>query len=141
MIRKLIGRAFVLGASVIVLTSATGPDTIVRPPKFNYTMSTLPNGLQVVSRRSFDADRACGTLVSRRVEGRKPGAPVRALVRASDVRGSRNEAGRAPVVDHEHRRPANAFTDEDATVYWETVPAQFLPLVLWLRRIAWRLSK
>jgi zinc protease len=27
---------------------------------------------------------------------------------------------------------ANAFTDEDATVYWETVPAQYLPLVLWL---------
>jgi zinc protease len=27
---------------------------------------------------------------------------------------------------------ANAFTDEDATVYWQTVPAQQLPLVLWL---------
>jgi zinc protease len=27
---------------------------------------------------------------------------------------------------------ANAFTDEDATVYWETVPAQYLPLMLWL---------
>ncbi len=27
---------------------------------------------------------------------------------------------------------SNAFTDEDATVYWETVPAQYLPLVLWL---------
>src|SRR6185436_12147193 len=27
---------------------------------------------------------------------------------------------------------ANAFTDEDATVYWETVPSQHLPLVLWL---------
>jgi zinc protease len=27
---------------------------------------------------------------------------------------------------------ANAFTDEDATVYWQTVPAQYLPLVLWL---------
>jgi zinc protease len=27
---------------------------------------------------------------------------------------------------------ANAQTDEDATIYWETVPAQHLPLVLWL---------
>jgi zinc protease len=27
---------------------------------------------------------------------------------------------------------SNAFTDEDATVFWETVPAQYLPLVLWL---------
>jgi zinc protease len=27
---------------------------------------------------------------------------------------------------------SNAFTNEDTTVYWETVPAQYLPLILWL---------
>jgi zinc protease len=27
---------------------------------------------------------------------------------------------------------SNAETDEDSTIYWETVPAQYLPLVLWL---------
>jgi zinc protease len=27
---------------------------------------------------------------------------------------------------------ANASTDEDATIFWQTVPAQYLPLVLWL---------
>jgi zinc protease len=27
---------------------------------------------------------------------------------------------------------ANAYTTEDATVYWQTVPAQYLPLVLWM---------
>ena len=27
---------------------------------------------------------------------------------------------------------ANAYTTEDVTVFWETVPAQDLPLVLWL---------
>ncbi len=27
---------------------------------------------------------------------------------------------------------SNAYTTEDATVFWETVPAQYLPLVLWL---------
>ena len=27
---------------------------------------------------------------------------------------------------------SNAYTEEDATVFWETVPAQYLPLVLWL---------
>ena len=27
---------------------------------------------------------------------------------------------------------ANAYTTEDATVYWQTVPSQYLPLVLWL---------
>jgi zinc protease len=27
---------------------------------------------------------------------------------------------------------SNAYTTEDATVFWETVPSQYLPLVLWL---------
>ena len=27
---------------------------------------------------------------------------------------------------------ANAETDEDSTIYWETVPSQYLPLALWL---------
>jgi predicted Zn-dependent peptidase len=27
---------------------------------------------------------------------------------------------------------ANAYTTEDATVYWQTVPSQYLPLVLWM---------
>ena len=27
---------------------------------------------------------------------------------------------------------SNAYTNEDATVFWETVPAQYLPLILWL---------
>jgi zinc protease len=27
---------------------------------------------------------------------------------------------------------ANAETDEDATIYWQTVPAEYLPLALWL---------
>ena len=27
---------------------------------------------------------------------------------------------------------SNAYTQEDATVFWETLPAQYLPLALWL---------
>ena len=27
---------------------------------------------------------------------------------------------------------ANAYTNEDTTVFWQTVPAHFLPLVLWM---------
>src|SRR5262249_25561164 len=27
---------------------------------------------------------------------------------------------------------SNAYTNDDETVFWETVPAQYLPLVLWL---------
>jgi serine acetyltransferase len=48
MLRRLCFRIAILLTSVVALTSATGPDTIVRPTKFDYTMTTLPNGLQVV---------------------------------------------------------------------------------------------
>ena len=27
---------------------------------------------------------------------------------------------------------SNAFTTDDETVFWETVPSQYLPLILWL---------
>ena len=27
---------------------------------------------------------------------------------------------------------ANAYTNEDTTVFWQTVPSQYLPLVLWM---------
>jgi zinc protease len=27
---------------------------------------------------------------------------------------------------------ANAYTNEDTTVFWQTIPAQYLPLVMWM---------
>jgi zinc protease len=135
MIRKMIGRAFVLGASVIVLTSATGPDTIVRPPKFNYTMSTLPNGLQVVFLEDHSTPIVHAALwyhVGSKDE--KTGRTGFAhLFEHLMFKGSRNVKPDAhPSWITSVGGQANAFTDEDATVYWETVPAQYLPLVLWL---------
>src|SRR5678815_3319526 len=41
-------RALSIAAAAMLLTSAVGPDTVVQPPKFDYTMRVLPNGLQVV---------------------------------------------------------------------------------------------
>src|SRR6185503_16918078 len=65
MLRTKTFRFVFLLASVLVTTSATGPDTIVRPAKFDYTMTTLPNGLQVV----FLADRAGAVPAARAVAG------------------------------------------------------------------------
>src|SRR6187402_710310 len=48
MFRSLWLRGVVLGVLALVCTGAGTADTIVRPPKFDYRMSTLPNGLQVV---------------------------------------------------------------------------------------------
>ncbi len=41
-------RALALTGALFLVSGATAPDTIVRPAKFDYTMTTLPNGLQVV---------------------------------------------------------------------------------------------
>ena len=48
MLRTLFARFLLVAVCLVTLVSATAPDTIVRPTKFDYTMSTLPNGLQVV---------------------------------------------------------------------------------------------
>ncbi len=128
-------RALALVGAVVLLAGASGPDTVVRPAKFNYTMTTLPNGLQVV----FLEDHS---------------TPIVHLALWYHVGSKDERAGRtgfAHLFEHmmfkgsKNVRPdqhpswitsvggqANAFTDEDSTVYWETVPAQYLPLVLWL---------
>ena len=40
-------RGLTILATVLVCSSATSIDTIVRPPKFDYRMTTLDNGLKV----------------------------------------------------------------------------------------------
>src|SRR5262245_12803607 len=132
--RLLISRALTLAAALVLLTAA-GPTTILRPAKFDYKLTTLSNGLQAV----FLEDHS---------------TPIVHLAIWYHV-GSKNEkAGRtgfAHLFEHlmfkgsknvlPDQHPStitslggasNAFTDEDATVYWETVPSQYLPLVLWL---------
>ena len=48
-------------------------------------------------------------------------------------KGSKNVEPEAhPSWISEHRRPEQRLHTEDATVFWETVPSQYLPLVLWL---------
>jgi zinc protease len=110
-------------------------EEIVRPAKFDYTMTTLPNGLQVVLLEDHSTPIAHVALwyhVGSKDE--KAGRTGFAhLFEHLMFKGSRN------VRSDEHPSritsvggQANAFTDEDATVYWQTVPAQHLPMVLWL---------
>jgi zinc protease len=128
-------RTLALAGALVLLAGAAGRDTVVRPTKFNYTMTTLANGLQVV----FLEDHS---------------TPIVHLALWYHVGSKDEKAGRtgfAHLFEHlmfkgsRNVRPdqhpswitsvggqANAFTDEDATVYWETVPAQYLPLILWL---------
>ena len=98
-------------------------------------MSTLPNGQQVVFLQEHSTPIVHAAVwyhVGSKDE--KPGRTGFAhLFEHLMFKGSKNvRADQHPSWITAVGGQANAFTDEDATVYWQTVPAQFLPLVLWL---------
>ena len=123
--------------AVAAVGASTAPQasTVVRPPKFEYTLTTLPNGLQAVFLEDHSTPIVHVALwyhVGSKDE--KPGRTGFAhLFEHLMFKGSRNvRADEHPSIITSHGGQANAFTDEDATVYWQTVPAQYLPLTLWL---------
>jgi zinc protease len=127
-------RALAVAAAVLALTAA-GPASVVRPAKFDYTMTTLPNGLQAVFLEDHSTPIVHVAIWYH--VGSKNEVPGRTgfahLFEHLMFKGSKNvQSDQHPSVITSHGGQANAFTDEDATVYWETVPSQYLPLVLWL---------
>jgi zinc protease len=107
----------------------------VRPPRLQYAVSTLPNGLRLVLHEDHSTP-----IVNVQVwyhvgsKNERPGRTGFAhLFEHLMFKGSKN-------VDPEQHTSlisgvggqANAYTTEDVTVFWETVPSQFLPMVLWL---------
>jgi len=135
MLRHTIGRALAVAGVLFLTLGATPQDTIVRPPKFDYTMTTLPNGLQVVFLEDHSTPIVHLSLwyhVGSKNE--KPGRTGFAhLFEHLMFKGSKNvRADQHPSWITSIGGQANASTDEDATIFWQTVPAQYLPLVLWL---------
>jgi len=107
----------------------------VRPPRLSYELTTLPNGLTVI----LSEDRSTPIVhvqlwyhVGSKNE--RPGRTGFAhLFEHLMFKGSKN------VQPEQHASmvsslggQANAYTTEDVTVFWQTVPSQYLPLVLWL---------
>jgi zinc protease len=107
----------------------------VRPPKLDYRYLTLPNGLQVVLHEDHSTP-----IVNLQIwyhvgsKDEKTGRTGFAhLFEHMMFQGSKN------VTREQHNSmiasvggDSNAYTTEDATVFWETVPSQYLPLILWL---------
>jgi zinc protease len=125
--------------TVVVLASlvALRPATIYadRPPKLNYTMTTLPNGLQVVMLEDHSTPIVHAELwyhVGSKNE--KPGKTGFAhLFEHMMFKGSKNvEPEGHPSWISSVGGQSNAETNEDVTIFWQTFPAQYLPLVLWL---------
>jgi zinc protease len=129
-------RALTRSALVAALLLAT-PLTYaaVRPVRLDYTAATLPNGMQLV----FLEDHST-PIVHLQMwyhvgsKNERPGRTGFAhFFEHMMFKGSRNvEPEGHPSYVSSVGGQSNAYTNEDATVFWETVPSQYLPLVLWL---------
>src|SRR3954466_7727141 len=116
-------------ATTVVLSAA------VRPPKLQYQIATLPNGLTVVLEEDHSTPIVHLNLTYH--VGSKNERPGRTgfahLFEHLMFKGSRNvqpEAHTSLIASIGGQ--SNAYTTDDETVFWETAPAQFLPLMLWL---------
>ena len=125
-----------LGAATVVLL-AIDPAlrASTRPARLEYTTTTLANGMQAV----FLEDHST-PIVHAEIwyhvgsKNERPGRTGFAhLFEHMMFKGSKNvEPEGHPSWISSIGGQSNAYTTEDATVFWETVPAQYLPLVLWL---------
>jgi len=126
------GHAF---RAVAVLLVAAGSLGAVRPPKLEYQLITLPNGLTVVLEEDHSTPIVHLQLwyhVGSKNE--KPGRTGFAhLFEHLMFKGSKNVSAEAHTsMVASVGGQSNAYTTDDETVFWETVPAQYLPMILWL---------
>jgi zinc protease len=107
----------------------------VRPPKLQYELSTLPNGLTLVLSENHSTPivhlQLWYHVGSKNESAGRTGFAH--LFEHLMFKGSRNvePEGHTSYISSVGGQ-ANAYTEDDVTVFWETVPAQYLPLVLWL---------
>ena len=107
----------------------------IRPPRLQYQISTLPNGLTVVLSEDHSTPIVHVQLWYH--VGSKDERPGRTgfahLFEHLMFKGSKNvepEAHTSYIASVGGQ--ANAYTTEDTTVFWETAPSNYLPLMLWL---------
>jgi zinc protease len=122
-------------AAIIIAAASLTPSAAVRPPKLQYDISTLPNGLTLVVSDDHSTPIAHVQLwyhVGSKNE-KKGRTGFAHLFEHMMFKGSKN------VAPEEHTSvissvggQSNAYTTDDETVFWETLPAQYLPMALWL---------
>jgi zinc protease len=132
-VSRLLAAALMVGG---VLAVSAQPSTAAsRPPKLQYQISTLPNGLTVVLSEDHSTPIIHLQLVYHvGSKNEKPGRTGFAhLFEHLMFKGSKNvqpEAHTSMLASVGGQ--SNAYTTDDETVFWETAPSQYLPLVLWL---------
>ena len=127
--------AVFLVASAVAAIALTPVSAAVRPPKLQYQITTLPNGLRVIL--SEDHSTPIVHVSVWYHVGSKNERPGRTgfahLFEHMMFKGSKNVEPDAhtSIISSVGGR-SNAYTTEDVTVFWQTLPAQYLPLALWL---------
>src|SRR5689334_7363167 len=122
-------------AAVVIAETTRYPSAAVRPPRLQYEISTLPNGLTLVTSEDHSTPIVHVNLTYHvGSKNEKPGRTGFAhLFEHLMFKGSKNvlpEAHTSYVASVGGQ--SNAYTTDDETVFWETVPSQYLPMVLWL---------
>lgn len=125
----------VIGTLAAVALRWVPVDAAVRPPKLEYQRLQLPNGLTVILHQDRSTPIVHVTLwyhVGSKNE--RPGRTGFAhFFEHLMFKGSKNvEPEQHTSIISSVGGQANAYTNEDATVFWQTVPSQYLPLVMWM---------
>src|SRR5881275_1543419 len=122
-------------AGAFVLAASGTPAAASRPPKLQYQISTLPNGLTVVLSEDHSTPIVHVNLTYHvGSKNEKPGRTGFAhLFEHLMFKGSKNVQPEAHTsMISAIGGQSNAYTTDDETIFWETVPAQYLPMILWL---------
>src|SRR5215216_4884479 len=134
-------RRLSLHAGVLLLICAltaglrTPLHAAVRPPKLQYQLTTLPNGLRVILSEDHSTP-IVHVSVWYHVGSKNERAGRTGFAHLFEhmmFKGSKNvqpEAHTSIIASVGGR--SNAYTTEDETVFWETLPGHYLPLALWM---------
>jgi zinc protease len=125
----------ILGVLLALGVAGAAPQAAVHPPKLQYQTLTLPNGLRVIL--SEDHSTPIVHVSVWYHVGSKNERPGRTgfahLFEHLMFKGSKNvePESHTSIISSVGGR-SNAYTTEDVTVFWQTLPAAHLPLALWL---------
>src|SRR5437773_5136276 len=120
---------------VMLLGAPSVPSAAVRPPKLQYELTALPNGLTLALSEDHSTPIVHVNLTYHvGSKNEKPGRTGFAhLFEHLMFKGSKNVEPEAHTsLISSVGGQSNAYTTDDETVFWETLPAQYLPLARWL---------
>ena len=127
--------AICLVTSIVAAVALTPVQAAVRPPKLQYEITTLPNGLRVILSEDHSTP-IVHVSVWYHVGSKNERAGRTGFAHLFEhmmFKGSKNvePESHTSLISSIGGR-SNAYTTEDTTVFWQTLPAHHLPMALWL---------